>query len=61
VVKEMKSINKKLMKIEHEIELEYYKKRKQENDIDQKTKMSKYMANISFYRLKRTIHFVINY
>jgi hypothetical protein len=48
----MKSINKRLMKIEHEIKLEHYKERKQENDIDLKTKMSKCMTNTSFYRLK---------
>jgi len=57
----IKSINKRLMKIKHEIELEHYKERKQENDLDMKTKMPKYMTNASFYRLKRTIHLVINY
>jgi hypothetical protein len=57
----MKSINKRLMKIKHEIKLEHYKERKQENDLDLKTKMSKFMANASFYRPKRTIHLVINY
>jgi hypothetical protein len=57
----MKSINKRLMKIKHEIKLEHYKERKQENDLDLKTKMPKYMAKASFYRLKRTIHLVINY
>jgi len=49
------------MKVKHEIKLEHYKKRKQENDLDLETKMPKYMANASFYRLKKTIHFVINY
>ena len=43
------------------IKLEHYKERKQENDIDMKTKMAKCMANAFFYRLKRTIHLVINY
>jgi len=57
----MKSINKRLMKIKHEIKLEHYKERKQENDLDLKTKMPKCMANASFYRQKRTIHLVINY
>jgi hypothetical protein len=57
----MKSINKRLMKIKHEIKLEHYKERKQENDLDLKTKMPKCMENASFYRLKITIHFVINY
>jgi hypothetical protein len=59
----MKSINKRLMKIKHEIKLEHYKERKQENDLDLKTKMSKFMANTSFYRQKKkkTIHLVINY
>jgi len=57
----MKSINKRLMKIKHEIKLEHYKERKQENDLDLKTKMPKCMKNASFYRLKITIHFVINY
>jgi len=49
------------MKIKHEIKLEHYKERKQENDLDLKTKMPKCMENVSFYRLKITIHFVINY
>jgi hypothetical protein len=49
----MKSINKRLMKIKHEIKLEHYKERKQENDLDLKTKMSKFMANTSFYRQKK--------
>jgi hypothetical protein len=57
----MKSINKRLMKIKHEIKLEHYKERKQENDLDLKTKMLKCMENASFYKLKITIHFVINY
>ena len=43
------------------IKLEHYKERKQENDTDLKTKMPKCMANASIYRLKRTIHLVINY
>ena len=51
----MKSINKRLIKIKHEIKLEHYKERKQENDLDLKTKMPKCMANAFFYRLKRTI------
>jgi hypothetical protein len=29
------------MKIKHEIKLEHYKERKQENDLDMKTKMPK--------------------
>jgi len=41
------------MKIKHEIKLEHYKERKQENDLDLKTKMSKFMANTSFYRQKK--------
>jgi hypothetical protein len=49
------------MKIKHEIKLKHYKERKQENDLDLKIKMSKFMANASFYRPKRTIHLVINY
>jgi hypothetical protein len=51
------------MKIKHEIKLEHYKERKQENDLDLKTKMSKFMANTSFFRQKKkkTIHLVINY
>ena len=57
----MKSINKRLMKIKHEIKLKHYKERKQENDLDLKTKMPQCMENISFYRLKRTIHLVNNY
>jgi hypothetical protein len=44
----MKSINKRLMKIKHEIKLEHNKERKQENDLNLKTKMSKYMANAFF-------------
>jgi hypothetical protein len=33
-----------------------YKEREQEQDLDMKTKMSKYMVNASFYKLKfRTI------
>jgi hypothetical protein len=57
----MKSINKRLMKMKYEIKLEHYKERKQENDLDMKTKMPKCMTNASFYRPKRTIHLVINY
>ena len=49
------------MKIKPEIKLEHYTERKQENDLDLKTKMPKCMENASFYRLKITIHFVINY
>jgi hypothetical protein len=42
--------------------LQRYKERKQEHDLDLKTKMTKYMANASFYRLKfRTIDWLINY
>ena len=52
----MKSINKILIKIKHEIKLEYYKQRKHENDLDLKTKMPKCMTNASFYMPKRTIH-----
>jgi hypothetical protein len=38
----MKSINKRLMKIKHEIKLEHYKERsKQDNDLDLKTKIPK--------------------
>jgi len=51
----MKSINKRLIKLEH------YKERNQENDLDLKTKISKFIENTSFYRLKRTIYLVINY
>jgi hypothetical protein len=37
-------------------------KRKQEHDLDLRTKIAKWMANASFYRLKlRTIHLVIDY
>jgi hypothetical protein len=57
----MKSINKRLMKIKHEIKLKHYKERKQENDFDLKTKMPKCIVNASFYWLKRTIYFVSNY
>jgi len=58
----MKSINKRLIKIKHEMEFEHYKESKQKSDIDLKTKMPKWMANASFYRLKfRTIHLVIDY
>jgi len=32
--------------------LQRYKERKQEHDLDQKTKMTKYMENVSFYRLR---------
>jgi hypothetical protein len=50
------------MKIKHEIKLEHYKERKQENDLDLKTKMPKCMANAAFYRKKkRIIHLIINY
>jgi hypothetical protein len=49
------------MKMKHERKLEHYKKRKQENDLDLKTKMPKWMENASFYRPKRTIYLVINY
>jgi hypothetical protein len=49
------------MKIKHEIRLEHYKEREQANVLDLKTKMPKWMENASFYRLKRTIHLVINY
>jgi len=39
-----------------------YKEREQKQDLDLKTKMSKYMANASFYRLKfRTIDLMTNY
>jgi len=39
-----------------------YKERKQEYDIDLKTKMPKCMANASFYRLKfKTIDLITNY
>jgi hypothetical protein len=37
----MKSINKRIMKIKHEIRLEHYKEREQANDLDLKTKMPK--------------------
>jgi hypothetical protein len=43
----MISINKRLMRIYHEIKLEHYKKQKQEHDLNLKTKMSKCMANVS--------------
>ena len=55
----MKSINKK--SIQHERKIEHYKEKKQENDIDLKIKMLKWMKIASFYRPKRTIHVVINY
>jgi len=39
--------------------LQKYKKRKQEDDFDMKNKMTKYMANASFYRLKfKTINWL---
>ena len=42
--------------------LQRYKERKQEQDLDLKTKMTKYMANASFYRLKfGTIEWLKNY
>jgi hypothetical protein len=42
--------------------LEYYKERKQKDDFDLKNKMTKYMANASFYRLKfETIDWLTNY
>jgi hypothetical protein len=57
----IKSINKRLMKVK----LKHYKntkKKKQEYDLDLKTKMSKCMANASFYRLKfETIDLMTNY
>jgi hypothetical protein len=46
--KEMKGINLILMKAKQK----QYKERKQEHDLDRNTKMPKYMANASFYRLK---------
>jgi len=48
--KEMKSINKKLIKTK----LKHYKniKREQKHDLDLKIKMPKCMANASFYRPK---------
>ena len=50
----MKSINKTLA-------LQKYKEREQEHDLDLKTKMSKYMANASFYRPKfETIDLMTN-
>jgi len=55
----MKNINKILMKAK----LKHYKniKREQEHDLDLKTKMPKYMANASFYRLKfKTIDLMTN-
>jgi hypothetical protein len=54
----MKGINKILMKakLKH-----YKKKREQEHDLDLKTKISKCMANASFYRPKfRTIDLITN-
>jgi hypothetical protein len=51
-MKEIKGINKRLMKEK----LKHYKnikrEREQEHDLDLKTKMPKYMANGSFYRPK---------
>jgi len=42
--------------------LQRYKERKQEHDLDLKTKMIKYMENASFYRLKfGTIDWLTNY
>jgi hypothetical protein len=60
--KEMKSINKRLMKAK----LKHYKnikrEREQEHDLDLKTKMPKCMTNASFYRPKfGTIDLIINY
>jgi hypothetical protein len=46
----MISINKRLMRIYHEIKLEHYKKQKQEHDLNLKTKMSKCMANVQVKR-----------
>jgi hypothetical protein len=37
----MKTINKRIMKIKHEIKLEHYKEREQANDLDLKIKMPK--------------------
>jgi len=34
----MKSINTRLMKLKYEIKLEHYKERKQENDLDKKSR-----------------------
>ena len=42
--------------MQHERKLEHYKERKQEDDLDLKNKMTKYMAKASFYKLNfRTI------
>jgi hypothetical protein len=42
--------------------LQRYKEKKQEHDLDLKTKMIKYMENASFYRLKfGTIDWLTNY
>jgi hypothetical protein len=37
----MKSINKRLIKIKHEMEFEHYKESMQKSDLDLKTKMPK--------------------
>ena len=56
----MKSINKRLIKAK----LKHYKntkKKKQEYDLDMKTKMPKCMASAFFFRLKfRTIDLITN-
>jgi hypothetical protein len=53
------------MKIKHEIKLERYKKykeKKQMKDLELKTTMPKYMANVSLYRLKfKTTDLMTNY
>jgi len=58
----IKSINKRLMKVKLKHYKNTKKKKKQEYDLDLKTKMSKCMANASFYRLKfETIDLMTNY
>ena len=58
----MKSINKILMKAKLKNYKKKYKEREQEHDLDMKTKISKCMANASFYRSKfGTIDLMTNY
>jgi len=58
----MKSINKRLMKAKLKHYKNIKKERKQEHDLDLKTKMTKYMENDSFYRLRcGTIDWLTNY
>ena len=57
----MKCINKRLMKAKLKHCKNIKREREQEHDFDLKTKMSKCMANVSFYRPKlRTIDLMTN-